>query len=54
MTELEAKQYLSELQALNKTYETLGNCRIDMTVEEIHKGRKLTWIKVKDLSLKID
>jgi len=54
VTELEARQYITELQNLNKTYETLGKCRIDMNIEEIYKGRKVVWIKVKDLSLKID
>ena len=54
MTELEARQYLSELQKLNKTYEKLGNCRIDMNIEEVYRGQKLAWVKIKDLSLKVD
>jgi hypothetical protein len=54
MTELEAKQYISELQRLNKTYERLGKCQINMSVEEVYKGQKLAWVKVKDLSLKVD
>ena len=54
MTEFEARQYLTELQRLNKTYETLGKCRIDMNIEEVFKGQKLAWIRVKDLSIKVD
>lgn len=53
MTELEAKQYISELQLLNKTYEKLGNCRIDLSIEEVYRGQKLAWVKIKELSIKI-
>ena len=54
MKELEAQGYLSELKRLNKTYEKLCKCRIDMNIENVYKGQKLAWVKIKDLSLKVD
>ena len=54
MTETEARKFIDELKVLCRTYERLAKCRIDYTLEEIHKGGKLKWLTANNITLKIE
>ena len=55
MTELEARQFIEELNKLCTTYEKLCKCEIQKSVEYFYKkNNTVRFIRVRELSLKVD
>jgi len=54
MTETEARQFITSVRKLCIDYEQKCNCRIDIHIKEEYHGRKLKWLVVDKIMLKVD